>query len=194
MFSTLFDKVPSFTRLLGVSLKRFWSLPSVTCPKSFPTLWILSCVLAYVKSQGFVPRDPSLFDQLVSSLSKGMAQQSNSWLPARRSSAANEGSSTSLTFPLISPLALSDFLFSEIVISRLLEVSRSSAAFQSQQAIVEVASKGSGRSRSPCRSCRSFSKRGSLRTPPCSSKCVKFSDRQSILKSTPPSSQRNFTK
>ena len=197
-FSTLFDKVPSFTRLLGVSLKEAEVLES-SFRNMFEILshsmWILSGVLAYVKSQGFVPRDPSLFDQLVSSLSKGMAQQANSWLPARRSSAANEGSFTSLTFPLISPLALSDFLFSESVISRLLEVSCSSAALQSQQAIVEVASKGSGRSRSPCRSSgRSFSKCGSLCTPPRSSKCVKFSDRQSILKSTPSSSQRNFTK
>ena len=64
-FSTLFDKVPFLTWMLGVSLKKAEVLESSFCNMSkifSHSMWILPGVLAYVKSQSFIPRDPSLFD------------------------------------------------------------------------------------------------------------------------------------
>ena len=40
-------------------------------------MWILTGLLGYVHQEGFAPRDPALFNQMISSLSMGLAQQSN---------------------------------------------------------------------------------------------------------------------
>ena len=40
-------------------------------------MWIFTSLLGLIRQDGFVPRDPQLFDQFVSSLSMSLAHQSN---------------------------------------------------------------------------------------------------------------------
>ena len=118
-------------------------------------LWLLSGVLAFAHLQGFSPSDASLFNTLVTSLSKCLAHQASltasmtaflglkrqqfylSHLPAYFSE-ANKRSM------LAAPLVCADSLFAESDIARLLVDTQTSSSLRSQQALVDAASCGSG--------------------------------------------------
>ena len=155
-------------------------------------MWLLSGLLGFVRLQGFAPYDAALFNTLVTSLSKCLAHQASlaasqtafvglkrrqfylSLLPAY----FLEVNKCAM---LTSPLVCADTLFAESDIARLLSDTQTSSSLRSQQALVDVASRGSGACRrrfslvrSPSRS--SPSRRGCRESgsPNRQSKLVRF--------------------
>ena len=127
---------------------------------------LLSALLAFVRLQDFSPADASLFNTLVASLSKCLAHQASisasfnaflglkrrnfylSYLPAYFSEANKRAM-------LAAPLVCASSLSAESDVARLLADTQTSSALCSQQALVDVASRGFGarrRSSSPYRS------------------------------------------
>ena len=130
------------------------------------SMWLLSGRLTFVRLQGFQPADATLFNALVTALSKSLAHQASvsasytafiglkrcqfylSHLPAYFSDVNKRAL-------LSSPLVCLDSLFPESDIARLLSDTRASSMLRSQQAMVGVASRSSGACRrrfSPSRS------------------------------------------
>ena len=154
------------------------------------SLWLLSALLAFVRLQGFSPADASLFNILVTSLSKCLAHQSSisasftaflglkrrnfylSHLPAYLSEANKRAM-------LAAPLVCASSLFAESDVARLLADTQTSSSLRSQQALVDVALRGSGARRrrsSPYRSPAqtSSSRRRSSGSPSRPEKRVRF--------------------
>ena len=154
------------------------------------SMWLLSALLAFVCLQGFSPADASLFNTLVTSLSKCLAQQvsisasftaflglkrrnfSLSHLPAYFSEANKRAM-------LAAPGVCSSSLFAESDVARLLADTQTSSSLRSQQALVDVASRGFGArrkhsspSRSPART--SPAHRHSSGSPSRAEKRVRF--------------------
>ena len=118
-------------------------------------MWVLSGLLGFVRLQNFAPADVSLFNTLVTSLSKSLAHQASlcashtvflvlkrrqcylSHLPAYLS-AINKRSM------LAAPAVCSDFLFAEADVAHLLSDTQTSSSLRSQQAMVDVASRSVG--------------------------------------------------
>ena len=130
------------------------------------SMWVLSALLVFVRLQNFAPEDSSLFNTLVTSLSQSFVHQASltathtafvglkrhafylSHLPAYFSDVNKRSMLSSL-------IALASSLFSDSDISRLLADTQTSSSLRSQQALVDVVSRGAGaRSRrsSPFRS------------------------------------------
>ena len=119
-------------------------------------MWVLSGLLGFFRLQGFTPADLSLFNQLVTALSKSLAHQVHtafvchkrrefylSHLPAYFSY-VNKRSM------LESPAVFADSLFREDVV-RYLDATSSYSSLRSQQALVDFASWGpSSSSACPC--------------------------------------------
>ena len=136
------------------------------------SMWVLSALLAFVRLQNFAPEDWSLFNTLVTSLSKSLAHQASltathtaflglKWrqfylfhLPAYFSDVNKRAM-------LSSPVVLVSSLFSDSDISRLLADTQTSSSWRSQQALVDVVSWGTG-----ARSRRSSPYRSPLRSSP----------------------------
>ena len=156
------------------------------------SMWILSALLAFVRLQGFSPADASLFNTLVTSLSKCLAHQSSlsasftaflglkrrefslSHLPAYFSE-ANKRSM------LAAPIVCATSLFAESDVARLLADTQTSSSLRSWQAMVDVASRGAGACRrrsnpyrSPARSSPAGRCRRSSGSPSRSEKRVRF--------------------
>ena len=126
------------------------------------SMWILSGFLGFIRLQGFTPSDPTLFNQLVTTLSKSLAHQAHvsasntayachkrrefylSHLPAYFTD-INKRSMLS------SPLVFADSLFKEEDVTQFLDSTRSSSSLRSQQVLVDVASWRSGSSSSRSR-------------------------------------------
>ena len=118
-------------------------------------MWLLSGLLGFVRLQGFAPTDAALFNTLVTSLAKCLAHQASlstsqtafiglkrhqfylSHLPAYFSEVNKRAM-------LTSPLVCADTLFAEPDVVRLLADTQTSSSLRSQQALVDVASRGSG--------------------------------------------------
>ena len=118
-------------------------------------LWPLLALLAFVRLQGFSPSDASLFNTLVTSLSKCLAHQASlsasqteflglkrrrfylSHLPAYFSEANKRAM-------LAAPVVCVDSLFAEADVARLLADTQTSSSLRFQQALVDVASRSSG--------------------------------------------------
>ena len=156
-------------------------------------MWLLSSLLVFVRLQGFQPADLALFNTLVTSLSESLAHQASvsashtaflglkrmqfylSHLPAYFSEVNKQAM-------LSSPLVCSDFLFAESDIARMVADTQASSSLCSQQALVDVASRGSGAhrrrfspSRSPARMSPSrHRRRESSGSPSRQSKRVRF--------------------
>ena len=130
------------------------------------SMWLLSALLAFICLQGFSPADASLFNTLVTSLSKCLTHQASisasftaflglkcrnfylSHLPAYFSEANKHAM-------LAAPVVGASSLFAESDVARLLADTQTSSSLRSQQAMVDVASRGSGvrrRRSSPYRS------------------------------------------
>ena len=119
------------------------------------SMWVLSALLGFVRFQNFAPEDSSLFNTLVTSLSKSLAHQASmtaahtafvglkrhefylSHLPAYFSDVNKRAM-------LSSPVVLLSSLFSNSNVQRLLADTQTSSSLRSQQALVEVASRGAG--------------------------------------------------
>ena len=161
------------------------------CEALSHSMWVLSALLGFVWLQNFAPEDSSLFNTLVTSLSKSFAHQASltathtafvgfkhcefylSRLPAYFSDVNK--------WAMSSPLVLSSSLFSYSDVQRLLADIQMSSSLQFQQALVEVALRGAEarpRHSSPFRppSCSSPArhKRQESGSPYCSGKRVRF--------------------
>ena len=136
-------------------------------------MWVLSGLLGFIRIQGFSPSDPSLFNQLVTSLSRSLAHQARvaashtayachkrrefylSHLPAYFS----DSTERSLLSP---PSVFADALFCEEDVSQFLDSTRSSSSLRSQQAMVDMVSR---RSSSASRARRTSPGRSPPRSP-----------------------------
>ena len=132
------------------------------------SMWVLSGLLGFVRLQNFAPADSSLFNTLVTSLSKSLAHQASlcashtaflvlkrrqfylSHLPAYFSDANK-------CAMLAAPAVCSDFLFTKADVSRLLSDTQTSWSLRSQQALVDVAWCLSSPLQSPSFACSSVS-------------------------------------
>ena len=119
------------------------------------SLWLLSGLLMFVRLQVFAPSDASLFNILVTSLSKCLAHQASltasqtaffglkrrqfylAHLPAYFSGANKQAMFAAL-------VVCADSLFAEANVARLLADTQTSSSLRSQQALVDVASRSSG--------------------------------------------------
>ena len=181
------DHTPGLNRLVIVNLSEAQLLEvsfRLQSESLSHTMWVLSALLGYIKLQGFVPFDSSLFNQLVTSVSKGLAHQSS--LAAQFTSyIAHKRWEYYLSllpayFPeqhkrslLLAPAVFRGSLFCEDDVSKLLEVTRSCFNFRSQRALVDGASQGScshGSHSSSRPRCRRDSE-----SPPRSTKRMRFS-------------------
>ena len=138
-------------------------------------MWLLSGLLGFVRLRGFAPSDAALFNTLVTSLSKCLAHQASlaashtAFVGVKRrqlylSHLPVYFSEVNKRTMVASPLVCADTLFADSDIARLLSDTQMSSSFCSQQALVDVASRGSGARRhrfSPVRSpsCSSPSRR-----------------------------------
>ena len=156
------------------------------------SMWVLSALLEFVRLQNFALEDLSLFNALVTSLSRSLAHQAPltathmafvglkrrafylSHLPAYFSDVNKRAM-------LSSSIVLASSLFSDSDISRLLADTQTLSSLRSQQALVDVVSRGSGaRSRrsspfrSPSRSSPSRRRRWESDSPARPGKRVRF--------------------
>ena len=155
-------------------------------------MWILSALLAFVRLQGFSPADASLFNTLVTSLSKCLVHQSSlsasftAFLGLKRrefylSHLPAYFSKVNKRSMLAAPIVCASSLFAESDVARLLADTQASSSLQSQQAMVDVASRGAGARcrhssphRSPARSSPARQRRRSSGSPSRSEKRVRF--------------------
>ena len=118
-------------------------------------MWFLSGLLGFVRLQGFAPIDAALFSPLVTSLSKCLAHQASlsasqtAFIGIKRhqfylSHLPVYFSEVDKRAMLTSPLVCADTLFVEADVARLLADTQTSSSLRSQQALVDVASRGSG--------------------------------------------------
>ena len=156
------------------------------------SLWLLSALLAFVHFQGFSPADASLFNTLVTSLSKCLAHQSSisasftAFLGLKRrnfylSHLPVYFSEANKPAMLAAPLVCASSLFAESDMARLLADTQTSSSLRSQQALVDVASRGSGARRrhsipyrSPARTSPPRRRRRSSGSPSRPEKRVRF--------------------
>ena len=156
------------------------------------SMWVLSALLAFVRLQRFAPEDAALFSTLVTSLSESLAHQANLTvthtaflgLKCRQfflSHLPSYFSEVSKRAMLSSPVVLASSLFAEDDVARLLAETQTSASVRSQQALVEVVSRGSGArfrrnspARSPSRASSSRRRRRNSGSPPRPQKSVRF--------------------
>ena len=141
-------------------------------------MWLLSGLLAFVRLQGFQPMDSTLFNTLVTSLSKSLAHQVSEFsshsafvgLKCRQfylSHLPAYFSEVNKRAILSSPLVCSDSLFAESDIARLVAGTQSSSSLRSQQAMVDVASRSSS-----ARRCRFSPSCSPARTSPSRCRCL----------------------
>ena len=171
------------------------------------SMWVLSGLLAYVRNEGFVPKDPALFSQLISSLSMGLAQLSNSSAGSasflcqkRRESFVGH---LSPFFPepsraalLRAPVFSAPDLFREEDVSNLLSVARDFNTFKQHQDLYQAARRSSRppsprRSPSQLRSPPRYARRSRSPSPKRSPKRVRFAQ-GSKGKSPPPPAPQGF--
>ena len=180
---------------LGLTIREAALLEASSCVLSESlshAMWLLSGLLGFVRLQGFSPSDSSLFNTLVTSLSKCLAHQASisashtafvglkrlqfylSHLPAYFTDVHKRAM-------MAAPLVCADSLFAESNISCLLSDTQTSSSLRSQQALVDVASSRSGArrrrfspARSPPRSSPSRRRRRESGYPSRSSKRVRF--------------------
>ena len=175
---------------LGISLREAALLESSSHFHSEAlshSLWLLSGLLAFVCLQGFSPSDASLFNTMVTSLSKCLAHQASltasqtaflglkcrqfylSHLPAYFSDANKRA------------MVCADSLFAAADVAWLLTDTQTSSSLRFQQALVDVASRGSGvrrrrssPARSPARSSPARRCRRDSGSPSCQNKRIRF--------------------
>ena len=155
---SLFERQLKPSHLVGMSIREAAALEASVRSQSETlshSMWSLSGLLAFVRLQNFAPEDSSLFNTLVTSLSKSLAHQAFltashmvflalkcrqfylSHLPAYFSDVNKR-------LMLSAPAVCANFLFSEADVARLLCDTQTSSSLRSQQALVDVASRLAG--------------------------------------------------
>ena len=84
---SLFEQQLKPSHLVGISIQEAAALEASVRSQSETlsySMWILSGLLAFVRLQNFAPEDSSLFNTLVTSLSKSLAHQATLTHPIRR--------------------------------------------------------------------------------------------------------------
>ena len=156
----LFDHPLRPNLLVGLSVCDATALEASFCGQSKAlsyALWVLSGLLGFVRLQGFTPVDPALFHQFVTALSKSLAHQASvtashiSYICNKRrkfylSHLPVYFTDSTKRSMLESPVVFANSLFEETDVARLLDATRSSSSLRSQQAMVDVASRGSSSS------------------------------------------------
>ena len=118
-------------------------------------MWVLSGLLGFVRLQNFAPWDVTLFNTLVTSLSKSFAHRASlsashtAFLVLKRrhfylSHLPAYFSDSNKRAMLSAPAVCADFLFAEADVSRLLADIQTASSLKSQQALVDVASHSAG--------------------------------------------------
>ena len=208
-FEALLHRAPDLRRSIDMSLRDTGILEATAraqCEALSHTSWIMSSLVAFLKLDGYVPSDPSLFNQMVRSIAMGIAHQANAsssyttyFTKKRRDFYISHLPSH---YPEVNrkalaraPVMSSSSLFQEEAITSLVTAANAAALVKSQQAIIALGNKSSSsRSRSPPRSPRRGNlKREGYRSPNRSPKKVHFNSKDS----TPPRSGRkdkNFGK
>ena len=192
---SLFERRLKLSNHVGMSISEAAALQASLRSQSEALshlMWVLSALLAFVRLQNFAPEDSSLFNTLVTSLSRSLAHQASLTVTHTAFVGLKRCSFYLSHFPayffgvnkwsmLSSPLVLASSLFSDSDISRLLADTQTSSSLCSQQALVDVVSRGAGaRSHrsspfcSPSRSSPSHRKRWESGTPACSGKRVRL--------------------
>ena len=119
------------------------------------SMWVLSGLLGFIRLQNFAPADVSLFNTLVTSLSKSLAHQASvcashtAFLVLKRrqfylSHLPAYFSDINKRSMLEASAVCSDILFAEADVARLLSDTQTSSSLRSQQALVDVASRSAG--------------------------------------------------
>ena len=114
------------------------------------SIWVLSVLFGFVRLQNFAPADSSLFNMLITSLSKSLAHQATLRashtaflvLKCRQFYLSHLPVYFSEVNMLAAPAVCSDFLFAEPDVARL--SSDTQTSLRSQQALVDVASRSTG--------------------------------------------------
>ena len=191
---SLFERQLMSSHLVGMSIREAEALEASVRSQSeilSHSMWILTGLLASVRLQNFAPEDSSLFNTLVTSLSKSLAHQATltashtAFLALKRrrfylSHLPAYFSDVSKRSMLSAPAVCADFLFAESDVARLLSDTQTSLSLRSQQALVDVLSRSAGaRFRrslrcSPARQSPSRRRRRESGSPPCGSKRVCF--------------------
>ena len=159
-------------------MPQFLKKPLGLCPSVSLSMWVMFSMHGFLKHDGYVPSDSSIFEQFISSLTMGLANFANSFASGTSFIGKKRKDFYLDHFPpyyqdsnkkelLKAPLAAAKSLLQDSNIQNMISVVQTSSNLYSQQAMVELALKASLRSRSPCRSpqCSRFRPR-SPRTPP----------------------------
>ena len=155
---SLFERQLKPSHLVGLSIREAAALEASMRSQSETlshSMWILSGLLAVVRLQDFVPEDSSLFNTLVTCLSKSLAHQATltafhtAFLALKRrqlylSHLPAYFSDVNKRAMLSAPAVCADFLFAESDVARLLSDTQTSSSLRSKQALVDVASRSSG--------------------------------------------------
>lgn len=76
----LLSRVPAATRQVSISLRESAILEDAFRGQSEAlshSMWMFSGLVGFLKRDGYVPSDPALFDNLITSVSMGLAHQAN---------------------------------------------------------------------------------------------------------------------
>ena len=204
--SDLYQYIPKTNRQVGMTVSEVAALESTLryqLEVMSHSMWVMSGLMGMIRSEGFAPKDPNLFNSFVNSLSMGLAQLASSSAQGvaftEQKRRAFYVSHLPSHYPeearkrlLRAPIFKSGDLFAEEEVNRLLQVSRDSVSLKSQQAVVDLVARGSSRSRSPRRSPRSSYRQKRSPSPASRSpKRVRFSENNP---KSPPPSKSNFGK
>ena len=146
----LYEKQLKPSYHVGLTVQEAAALESsLRCQALSHSMWVLSGLLGFVRLQNFAPADMSLFNTLVTLLSKSLARQASlcashtaflvlkhrhfylSHLPAYFSD-------TNKRSMLEAPVVCSDFLFAEAGVARLLSDTQTALSLKSLQVLVDV--------------------------------------------------------
>ena len=210
------NKSISRNRLVGISLFESGRLESAMRGQAevlSHTMWMLAGLLGFIKRDGYKPSDQGLFEQLLSSVSIGLADLASSsascvnFLTHKRRQFYVSHLPAYFPEPfkdalLNTPANMASSLFNEQDINNLLEVAKTCSSLRSQQAMVDVA-KSQYRSRTPPRSPRSprstslgsssnFQSKRPSQSPSRSPKRVRFNNLPVSSSKSPPARRQNF--
>ena len=155
---SLFEKQLKPSYHVGLSVRKAAALEaSLRCQSEAlsHSMWVLSELLGFVRLQNFAPADSSMFNTLVTSLSKSLAHQATLCasltaflvLKCRQFYLSHlpvyffDVNKCSM---LAAPAVCTDFLFAEADVSCLLSDTQTSSSLRSQQALADVASRSVG--------------------------------------------------
>ena len=189
-FLSLFQKQLKPSYLVGLIVREAAAVEASVRSQSEAlshSMWVLSGLLGFVRLQNVAPVDSSLFNTLVTFLSKSLAHQASlcashiAFLVLKRrqfylSHLPAYFSNVNKRSKLAAPAVCTDFVFAEANVSRLVSDTQTCSSLRSQQALVDMASRSAGACprRSPARQSPSRHHRRESGSPARGSKRVRF--------------------